>query len=154
MKTLNELLKICQQTVAELFPWDLAEMLDHNAPLIILDVREPSEFNAMHIANSIHVPRGVLEAAVEWNYDDTLPELVQARDKTIIVVCRSGTRSLLAAQTMQLMGFRDVRSLQTGLRGWNDYEQPLIDGSGNLVDEDLADEFLSSRVRPEQLAPK
>lgn len=154
MKTLQNLLDDCRRTVPELFPWDLLELLQNNFPLMILDVREPEEYAAMHIENSISVPRGVLETACEWNYDDTVPELVQARDKTIIVVCRSGNRSLLAASTMQTLGYQDVRSLQTGIRGWNDYEQALFNNEGNVVDEDYAGDFLESKVKPEQLTPK
>jgi len=154
MKTLQNLLDVCRATIPEIFPWDLLELLEQKKDIIILDVREPEEFSAMHIENSISAPRGLLETAIEWNYDVTIPDLVQARDKAIIVVCRSGNRSLLAALTMQMMGYQDVKSLQTGLRGWNDYEQPLIDKEGNIVDEDYADDFFQSKVSPEQMAPK
>jgi hypothetical protein len=40
------------------------------------------------------------------------------------------------------------------VRGWNDYEQPLVDGAGNPVDADTADELLAPRLRPEQRKPK
>ncbi|MDX1810916.1 MAG: rhodanese-like domain-containing protein [Gammaproteobacteria bacterium] len=154
MKTFKNLLDDCRKNITELFPWDLEELLNNNTSLLVLDVREPAEFKAMHIANSINVPRGILETACEWGFDETVPALVEARDKTVIVVCRSGNRSLLAAKTMQLMGYQDARSLQTGLRGWNDYEQPLIDSDGKAVDEDFADDFFTSRVSDEQLGPK
>ena len=154
MKTLSSLLEECRTSIPEIYPWDLTKLLENNEDLIILDVREPDEFNAMHIKGSIGIPRGILETAIEWNYDDTCPQLVQARDKTIIIVCRSGNRSLLAALTMQMMGYQDVKSLQTGLRGWNDYEQPLLDKDGNTVDEDYADDFFQSKVSPEQMTPK
>ena len=154
MKTYQNLLEECRKTIPELFPWDLQELLDNNTPLLIIDVREPNEFETMRIENSLSVPRGILESACEWDFDDTIPELVQARDKTVIVVCRSGNRSLLAALTMQVMGYADVRSLQTGLRGWNDYELPLVDNQGKLVDIDEADDFFEPKVRSDQMRPK
>ncbi|HHH46387.1 MAG TPA: rhodanese-like domain-containing protein, partial [Thiotrichales bacterium] len=60
----------------------------------------------------------------------------------------------LAAHVMQLMGYREVYSLKTGLRGWNDYELPLVDGAGNPVDIETADEYFNEGPRPEQLPPK
>ena len=59
--------------------------------------------------------------------------LVEARDLDVVVVCRSGNRSALAAHTMQLLGYRKVSSMKTGLRGWNDYELPLVNAAGKTV---------------------
>jgi len=70
------------------------------------------------------------------------------------VICRSGNRSVLAAHTMQLMGYSRVFSLKTGIRGWNDYEQPLQDAQGATVDPDAADVALSVKPTPEQLGPR
>ena len=85
--------------------------------VILLDVREPAEFAAMHIAGSINVPRGVLETACEYDYEETVPELVTARDKEIIVICRSGNRSVFVCDVMQQMGYRNVSSLKTCVAG-------------------------------------
>lgn len=154
MKKFAELLKECQKTVKEIMPWDLAELLKSDNPPLILDVREPAEFTALHIKNAYHVPRGLLETSCEYGFEETLPVLVEARDKPVVVVCRSGNRSLLAARTMQELGYNNVCSLMSGLRGWNDYEQTLIDDQNNTVDEDYADEFLTSIVSEEQMPPK
>ncbi len=60
---------------------------------------------------------------------------------------------MLAADAMQRMGFADVVSLKTGVRGWNDFEQPLVDGRGRPVSTDDAEPLLASRVRPDQRRP-
>lgn len=146
----SDLISECRSRVREIMPWDLTQRIAENTGLLILDVREPGEFEAMHIRGSLHVPRGVLEAASEWDFEETVPELVEARDREIVVVCRSGRRSILAADTMQKMGYRDVVSLKTGLRGWNDYEEPLEDGSGSPVPEEEADRFFVPSVSPLQ----
>ncbi len=153
MKHFTDLIAEALPEVEELFPWDLTEKLQENPELILLDVREPSEFDALHIQNSLNVPRGVLESACDWDYDETEPSLAGGRDKEIIVICRSGNRSVLAAQTMQRMGFKHVTSLKTGIRGWNDFEQPLYNSEGEQVDIDDADEILATKVRPEQHRP-
>lgn len=153
MKHFTDLIAEALPDVEELFPWDLEEKLKENQELILLDVREPGEFDALHIKNSLNVPRGILESACDWDYDETEPELAGGREKEIIVICRSGNRSVLAAHTMQRMGFKHVASLKTGVRGWNDFEQPLYNDKGEQVDIDDADELLATRLRPDQRRP-
>jgi rhodanese-related sulfurtransferase len=153
MKHFNDLIAEALPEVEELFPWDLEEKITASSDLILLDVREPSEFDALHIKDSLSVPRGILESACDWDYDETEPALAGGRDKEIIVICRSGNRSVLAAHTMQRMGFKNVASLKTGIRGWNDFEQPLYNAAGEEVDIDDADEILASKLRPEQQRP-
>ncbi len=153
MKTFNDLINDALPYIKEVFPWDLEEKLEQQEKPLVLDIREADEYDAMHIEGSMFVPRGNLEQACEWDYDETVPELVKARDKEIIVVCRSGTRSVMAAFTMHLMGYANVASLKTGVRGWNDYEQPLVDKAGNAVDIDEAEEYLANKVREDQMDP-
>jgi len=151
MKRFSELVAETAERVNELFPWDLEEILQKRE-VILLDVREPIEYEAMHIAGSINVPRGVLETACEYDYEETVPELVEARDKEIIVICRSGNRSVFVCDVMQQLGYRNVSSLKTGLRGWSDYEQPLVNARGESISEDDADAFFTPNLRPEQLS--
>ena len=154
MLSYRELVKNCLPEIKEIMPWDLVARMAENLDILILDVREPCEFDALHIKGSINVPRGILESACEWDYEDTVPVLVNARMREIVVVCRSGSRSALAAQSMQLLGYEDIFSLRTGLRGWNDYEEPLWSSAGALVDEGEADNYFTVKLRPEQKAPK
>jgi rhodanese-related sulfurtransferase len=154
MKNFLELIKGCLTDVREIMPWDLEARLEANPDLLIVDVREPYEFEAMHIEGSLNVPRGVLESACEWDYEETVPALVEARDREVVVVCRSGYRSVLAAHSMQVLGYRDVVSLATGLRGWKDYDQPLVAGDGQPVDLDDADVYFTPRIRYDQQRPQ
>ncbi len=139
--------------VEEIFPWDLLDELDTGATLLLLDIRCPNEFEDARINGSINVPRGILEIAVDYGYEETVPELVEARDRRVVVICRSGNRSVLAAHTLKLMGYTNVASLRTGLRGWNDYEQSLINKHGNEMDLDAVDELFLAKVSPAQLGP-
>ena len=153
MQTYDALVADALTRVEEVLPWDLGPRLRANDPPLLVDVREPHEFGAVHIGGSINVPRGVLEQSCEWDYEDTVPALAAVRDREIVVVCRSGKRSALATDRMQQMGFRKVCSLKLGVRGWNDAELPLQDASGGPVDPDDADALLASRIRPEQRRP-
>lgn len=154
MKTYKEIVAEALARVKEIQPWDLNKQLAGGHPYVLLDVREPAEFDALHIPGSINVPRGILEQSCEWDYDETMPELAAAREQEVVVICRSGYRSVLAADVMQQLGFARVSSLRSGIRGWNDSEQPLINVNGDEVDADAADLLLMSKLRPEQRMPK
>jgi rhodanese-related sulfurtransferase len=154
MKRYDDLVADALTRIKEIQPWDLRDSLAAGSELILLDVREPAEFALLRIPGAINVPRGVLEQSCEWDYDETVPMLATERDSEIVVICRSGKRSALAADVLQQMGYTRVASLRTGVRGWNDFEQPLLDGAGKPVDADTADTLLAPRLRPEQHKPK
>ncbi len=153
MKRYSELVAAALPGISELFPWDVSALLDRDSSLLVLDIREPAEFAALHIKGSLHVPRGILESACEYDYEETVSELVEARNRIVVVVCRSGNRSALAANTMQELGYQKVYSMKTGLRGWNDYELPLENDEGRIVPVEYADEYFTTRLRPDQRHP-
>jgi rhodanese-related sulfurtransferase len=153
VKRFRDLVAEIQSEIREEFPWDVEKKLLSDQPPLVLDIREADEFAAMHIERSLHVPRGILESACEYNYEETVRELAEARGREVVVVCRSGNRSALAAHTMQLLGYGNVCSMKTGLRGWNDYELPLVDTSGRTVTVAEADDYFTPRLRSEQIKP-
>lgn len=152
--TFAQLVNAALPQIQELMPWDVDAMRKANPELLIVDIREPDEYTAAHIQGSLPVPRGILETSCDWGYSDTLPALAQARLQPVVLVCRSGNRTALAALTLQQMGFEQVFSMKTGVRGWNDYELPLVNMQGEQVDIDLAEEILSPPVLPTQMAPQ
>jgi rhodanese-related sulfurtransferase len=154
MTRYEELLADALQRVREIQPWDLTGRLGRDEPPLVLDVREPAEFALAQIPGSLNVPRGVLEQACEWDFEETVPELAGRKERPIVIVCRSGNRSLLAADVMQRLGFADVVSLKTGVRGWNDFEQPLVDAEGRAVDGDEGERRLVPNLRPQQRRPR
>ncbi len=153
-KKYDDLVNDALVRVRELLPWDLLRKIDAGEKLLLIDVREPTEFSRLHIPGSINVPRGILEQSCEWNYEETQPQLAASRDQPIVVICRSGKRSALAAEVMQKLGFINVVSLRTGVRGWCDYEQSVTDMDGRSISPDQADELLASSLRSDQLMPK
>lgn len=154
MSRYDDLVAEALTRVREIMPWDLSRMLAAGKKPLLLDVREPAEFAMMYIPDSINVPRGVLEQSCEWDYDETVPELVHARERDIVVICRSGKRSVLAADMLLRMGYSKIVSLKTGVRGWNDYEQILLNKNGEILDADDVDDLLAARLKPEQRKPR
>jgi len=150
MKTFMQIVEETSKTITEIMPWDLEEKLDSDTPPMLVDIREPYEFDAMHIRGSISAPRGILETACEFNYEETIPALAAAREADIVLICRSGNRSVLTTAVLQQLGYQSVSSLKTGLRGWNDYEQPMVNNNNEVVDIDIADDYFAVKIRPDQ----
>src|SRR2546430_14699618 len=114
MKTKSELLKDARSRVPEVQPLELSRQSPRP---VILDVREQSETDAGMLAGARHVPRGFLELRIE----ETVPD----RGADVVLYCAGGTRSLLAARTLQDMGYTRVRSLAGGYSAWKDAGLPL-----------------------------
>jgi rhodanese-related sulfurtransferase len=152
--TYKDLVAEIAPQINECFPWDVEERMERGDDLLFLDVREAHEYDTMRIEDSLHVSRGILETAVEWDHEETEPELVKARDRQIVVVCRSGSRSVFAAHTLKQMGYKHVTSLKTGLRGWNEYDLPLVDMEGKPIDPELGDRYFANKLLDYQRKPE
>lgn len=137
----DDFLNQVKAQVTEVQPWDAEQIFDEGYQGLILDVREADEFAAAHLKNSILVPRGVLEAAADEGFEESEPKLIEAREKEVIVLCRSGRRSLLAAHVLQLMGFQNVKSLQQGARGLFDAGYPMYNQAEEAVSEEDLDKL-------------
>ncbi len=83
--------------------------LSQNPKIVLLDVREDSEWSAGHAAQAVHLGRGVLERDLEKRFPDMNTE--------IILYCGGGFRSALACDAAQKMGYRNVHSLIGGYKG-------------------------------------
>jgi len=79
---------------------------------ILLDVREPDEFEQGSIPGSIHIPRGQLESNIESRVPD--------RSVKMVVVCAGGVRSAFAVQTLEQLGYADTVSMDGGFNKWKD----------------------------------
>lgn len=91
---------------------DKAEALLQQNGVVILDVREPAEFEMGHLPGSVNVPRGLLEFMVGNHPALTDPQA------TVLLYCKNGGRSTLAAHTLKQMGFDQVYMLVDGFDGW------------------------------------
>lgn len=84
----------------------------------IVDVREKTEWDEGHIPGAVHVPRGYLELRIE----NAVPD----KNQPVLLYCAGGTRSVLAARTLQEMGYSDVRSIGGGFGAWKDAGLPFV----------------------------
>ena len=114
-----------RQTIPEVTVAQAKEELDQGQIGLLLDVREPSEWDKGHIPGAVLAPRGMLE----WYADPTTPyakpEITTKQDSRIIVQCASGGRSLLAAETLKSMGYTHVVSMAGGFNEWSKQGFPV-----------------------------
>ena len=115
-KTGSDLVEEARTRIREVAAADLKEMLARSESIVILDVREPNEWNLGHLPKAVHIPRGNLESKVE---------AVIPREAKVIVYCARANRSALAADTMQIMGYTDVASLAGGWGDWMAVDGPV-----------------------------
>jgi rhodanese-related sulfurtransferase len=96
-----------------------AVMLVNDPNVVIVDIRDVRELEREgRIPNSFHAPRGLLEFWVDPESPYHKP--IFAEDKTFVIHCASGWRSLLAADTLQKMGLKPVLNLSGGFAAWKE----------------------------------
>jgi molybdopterin/thiamine biosynthesis adenylyltransferase/rhodanese-related sulfurtransferase len=84
--------------------------------VVVLDVREPDEFEQGALTGVLHIPRGHLEAQIEGRITD--------KSMPVIVYCAGGVRSAFAAKTLAELGYTDVVSMDGGFGRWKDEGKP------------------------------
>ncbi|MDA8153501.1 MAG: rhodanese-like domain-containing protein [Acidithiobacillus sp.] len=84
----------------------------------LIDVRGKDKYEKYHLTNAIHAPRGHIEFMVEPNRRRSIPELVDGRDKEVVVYCKSETLAACICTVLREMGFRKVSSLEGGIDLW------------------------------------
>ena len=92
--------------------------LDAGEKMILVDVREESEWARGHIPNAIHLGKGIIERDIE----KAIPE----KGATVVLYCGGGFRSALAAENLQKMGYTNVISMDGGWRDWTQAGFPTI----------------------------
>jgi sulfur-carrier protein adenylyltransferase/sulfurtransferase len=109
--TFREMLANAKSSIREVEPADAATEIAAG-PTVVLDVREPDEYEQGALPGAVHIPRGTLETSVEGRIPD--------KSSHVVVYCAGGTRSAFAAQTMQELGYTDVASVVGGFNRWKD----------------------------------
>jgi len=114
MATFRDLLSAAKAQITEA---DTAAAAHHIAKgAVVLDVREPDEYDQGALPDAIHIPRGHLEAQVEGRLLD--------KHAQVVVYCAGGVRSAFAAKTLAELGYTDVLSVAGGFGKWKDEGRP------------------------------
>lgn len=114
-KRYDDLVADAKKNITEISPTDAATKLK-SGNAVIVDVREKDEWDQEHISDAIHLSRGTVELDIE--------EKVPDPNTTVILHCGGGGRSALAAESLQKMGYKNVRSMAGGFKAWKSLGLP------------------------------
>ena len=108
---------LVEQAKSEINEISIDELLEHNQPYVLLDIREDHEWDKGHLPEAMHLGKGIIERDIE--------QTVAEKKQKIVLYCGGGYRSVLSAQTLQQMGYQNVYSLAGGYREWCERNLPL-----------------------------
>lgn len=121
----REIMRQARKQVPEWAPAQVNDALAHQheagrdqQEIVLVDVREKHEWDEGHIPGAIHVPRGYLELQIE--------EKVPDKDKTVVLYCAGGVRSLMAGATLKQMGYQNAISMSGGFGQWKAGGLPFV----------------------------
>jgi rhodanese-related sulfurtransferase len=112
LKLVNEAKKRVKETNVS----EVKRRLEAHEKMVLVDVREDSEWAKGHLPNAVHLGKGVIERDIEQRFPNTSTKLV--------LYCGGGFRSALAADNLQKMGYTNVESMDGGWKGWNEAGLP------------------------------
>jgi molybdopterin/thiamine biosynthesis adenylyltransferase/rhodanese-related sulfurtransferase len=115
MATFRDLLSQAKGQITEI-DTNEAQRRIADGGVVVLDVREPDEFEQGALPGVLHIPRGHLEAQIEGRITD--------KDAPVIVYCAGGVRSAFATKTLGEMGYANVVSMDGGFGKWKDEGKP------------------------------
>lgn len=116
--TLHELVAEAKSQISEIDVVAAAQVIAQGVTLI--DIREPSEFDVAHLSGALNIPRGVLE------FKTVDHPALAAKDRKIVLYCRSGGRSALSTLNLQRLGYSQVISMAGGIEAWVAANQPVV----------------------------
>ena len=121
-KSYPELLKEARTEIPELNPAQTQTLRESQPAVVLVDVREQSEWDAGHIPGALFVSKSYIEQRIEAAVPD--------RATKVVLYCAGGVRSLFGAQTLKAMGYTDVASMSGGFQAWKaqglPWEAPVV----------------------------
>ncbi len=118
MPTFQDIIKKVKSEIREVQPNEARKMTQQNPAIVMVDVREADEWEGGIAPGALTIQRGFLELDIEDSVTD--------KNTPIIAYCAGGTRSALAAKTLQDMGYQTVYSMAGGFNGWKDAGLPIF----------------------------
>jgi molybdopterin/thiamine biosynthesis adenylyltransferase len=115
--TYTDLISQVRKSTKEVSLDELRRRLDKGEKMNLVDVREKEEYRAGYIPGAVSVPRGFLEMQIEQRVPD--------KSAPVVLYCAGGTRSALAAATLQELGYTHVETANPGFVRWKDLGYPM-----------------------------
>jgi molybdopterin/thiamine biosynthesis adenylyltransferase/rhodanese-related sulfurtransferase len=116
--TFKDMLSEVKKQIREVSVQDVNARMNGNRDFTVLDVREKDEWDEGHLDGAVFLPRGFLEVKVE--------KMIPEKEKPVVVYCAGGTRSALAAKSLEQLGYKDVVSMAGGYGEWKNNGLPFV----------------------------
>ena len=113
----RRLVNTTKQHIQEIDIAAVKQKIEANTPYLLIDVREKDEWDKGHIVSAVHLSKGIIERDIN--------EIAENFETPIILYCGGGSRSALAADNLQKMGYKRVSSMRGGFRGWKAADYPI-----------------------------
>ena len=113
-------------SIEEIHPFEAQQEID-GGDVVLIDTREPHEYQEAHLEGGRLVPPGLLADEIEAAAPD--------KSARTILYCRSGSRSALAAAQMQALGYTDVASMEGGILAWQEQGLPIVAATGMTAEQ-------------------
>jgi rhodanese-related sulfurtransferase len=113
LKIVNDAKSRVKETTVD----EVKQKVDNGDKVLLVDVREESEFAKDHLPGAIHLGKGVIERDIEARVTDVKTPM--------ILYCGGGFRSAMAADNLQKMGYTNVLSMDGGVREWREKKYPM-----------------------------
>jgi rhodanese-related sulfurtransferase len=113
LKIVNDAKSRVKETTVD----QVKQQLDSGDKILLVDVREESEFAKDHLPGAMHLGKGVIERDVETRVPDP--------NTPMVLYCGGGFRSAMAADNLQKMGYTNVLSMDGGVREWREKNYPM-----------------------------
>lgn len=139
MATFRDLLAAAKAEITEVDTAAAQARIEAGGNVVVLDVREPEEYDQGALPGAVHIPRGHLESQVEGKILD--------KNATVVVYCAGGVRSAFAARTLQELGYGEVLSVAGGFGKWKDEGRPWK--APVTLDADQRNRYMRHLLLPE-----
>jgi sulfur-carrier protein adenylyltransferase/sulfurtransferase len=113
-------------TIEEIQPFEAAEEIN-GGDVVLIDTREPHEYQESHLEGGKLIPPGLLGEEIESAAPD--------KSARTILYCRSGNRSALAAAQLQALGYDNVASMEGGILAWQEQGLPVVAAQGMSAEQ-------------------
>jgi rhodanese-related sulfurtransferase len=125
-KPSGKMVEVARKNTKQVSIADVKKLWDGDEDIILLDVRTPREFEAIHIPGAESAPRGLLEFII-WS-------VVPDENEQIYVYCRTGSRAALATKLLNELGYKNAVRIATGMADWAKSGYPV---QTSFTDEEL-----------------
>ncbi len=112
------LVEAAKRRIHECSVAEVKAKLDRRESFHLIDIREDREVAKDYAAGAIHIGRGILERDIE--------EIIPEKHAEIVLYCGGGFRSALSADSLQQMGYPNVKSMAGGIRAWREAGYPVV----------------------------